>query len=195
MTCMIFLCIIALRNKTVAHTSLSSFDSKWPSLSRNLATMVTWCHKSPPNSFLCVLHTIHTWSVYQPFTTIEHLTSLKVFTVLFFKFCSYDRLISNSIECFHSRGQHLCKFIGTKGGVCKRKELNSHRICLGHQHGRRFIVLGHQYGGRDVMWKHSIEVVRFVFLSKHIFYIIHMHVFYVLALPWQMILFGYLIFL
>ena len=50
-----------------------------------------------------------------------------------------------SIECFHSRGQHLCKCIGTKGGVCIRRELNSHRICLGHQHGRR-----------DVMWKHSI---------------------------------------
>ena len=33
--------------------------------------------------------------------------------------------------------------IGTKGGVCIRKELNSHRICLEHQHGRRFIVLGH----------------------------------------------------
>ena len=55
------------------------------------------------------------------------------------------------IECFHSRGQHLCKFIGTKGSVCKRKEFNSQRTGLGHQHGRRFIVLGHQYGCRDVM--------------------------------------------
>ena len=33
-----------------------------------------------------------------------------------------------SIECFHSRGQHLCKFIGTKGSVCIRNEFNSHRI-------------------------------------------------------------------
>ena len=55
------------------------------------------------------------------------------------------------IECFHSRGQHLCKFIGKKGSVCIRKEFNSQRIVLGHQHGRRFIVLGHQYGCRDVM--------------------------------------------
>ena len=55
------------------------------------------------------------------------------------------------IECFHSRGQHLCKLIGTKDSVCIRKEFNSHRIGLGHQHGRRFIVLGHQYGRRDVM--------------------------------------------
>ena len=55
------------------------------------------------------------------------------------------------IECFHSRGQHICKFIGTKESVCIRKEFNSQRTGLGHQHGRRFIVLGHQYGRRDVM--------------------------------------------
>ena len=29
------------------------------------------------------------------------------------------------IECFHSRGQHICKFIGTKESVCIRKEFNS----------------------------------------------------------------------
>ena len=56
-----------------------------------------------------------------------------------------------SIECFHSRGLHLRKFIETKESVCIRKEFNSQRIGLGHQHGRRFIVLGHQYGRRDVM--------------------------------------------
>ena len=67
----------------------------------------------------------------------------------------FDYLI---IECFHSRGQHLNKFIGTKESVCIRKEFNSHRTGLGHQHGRRFIVLGHQYGRRDVMWKHSIDL-------------------------------------
>ena len=37
-----------------------------------------------------------------------------------------------------------------------RKEFNSQRTGLGHQHGRRFIVLKHQYGRRDVMWKHSV---------------------------------------
>ena len=63
---------------------------------------------------------------------------------------------TRNIECFHSRGQHLCKFIGTKESVCIRKEFNSHRTGLGLQHGRRFIVLGHQYGRRDAMWKHSI---------------------------------------
>ena len=55
------------------------------------------------------------------------------------------------IECFHSRGQHLSKFIGTTESVCIRKEFNSHRTSIGHQHGRRVIVLGHQYGRRDVM--------------------------------------------
>ena len=55
------------------------------------------------------------------------------------------------IECFHSRGQHLCKCIGTKESLCIRKEFKSHRIGLGHQHGGRFIVLGHQHGRRDVM--------------------------------------------
>ena len=37
-----------------------------------------------------------------------------------------------------------------------RKEFNSQRIFLVHQHGRRFIVLEQQYGRRDVMWKRSI---------------------------------------
>ena len=44
-------------------------------------------------------------------------------------------------------------FFGTKESVYIRKEINSHRIGLGHQHGRRFIVWEHQYGRRDVMWK------------------------------------------
>ena len=50
----------------------------------------------------------------------------------------------------------LCKFIGTKESVYIRKEFNSHRTCLVHQHGRRFTVLEHQYGHRDVMRKLSI---------------------------------------
>ena len=32
-----------------------------------------------------------------------------------------------------------------------RKDFNSHRTGLGHQHGHRFIVLGYKYGCRDVM--------------------------------------------
>ena len=45
---------------------------------------------------------------------------------------------------FHSRGQQPCKLIGTKESFYIRKEFNSHKIGLVHQHGRRFIVLGHQ---------------------------------------------------
>ena len=55
------------------------------------------------------------------------------------------------VERFHSRDQLTCKLIGTKGSIYIRKELNSHRTGLVHQHGRRFIVLEHQYGCRDVM--------------------------------------------
>ena len=36
-----------------------------------------------------------------------------------------------------------------------RKELNSHRIVLVHQHGSRYIVLEHQCDCRDFMSKHS----------------------------------------
>ena len=32
-----------------------------------------------------------------------------------------------------------------------RKDFNSQRTGLGHQHGHRFIVLGYKYGCRDVM--------------------------------------------
>ena len=55
------------------------------------------------------------------------------------------------MECFHSRGQHIWKFIVTKESLCIRKEFNSQGTGLGHQHGRPFIVSGHQYGRRDVM--------------------------------------------
>ena len=48
------------------------------------------------------------------------------------------------------------KFMGTKEIFYIRKEFNSHRIGLEHQHGRRFIVLENQYGRRDVMWIRSI---------------------------------------
>ena len=46
-------------------------------------------------------------------------------------------LLHLSKERFHSGDQHLCKFIGTKERVYIRKEVNSLRIGLGRQHGRR----------------------------------------------------------
>ena len=45
-----------------------------------------------------------------------------------------------------STGDLGVKFIGAERSVYIRKELNSHRTGLVHQHGRHFIVLGHQYG-------------------------------------------------
>ena len=62
-----------------------------------------------------------------------------------------DSISEHFIERFHSRGQHLCKFEGTKENVSTRKEFNSHRIGLEHQHGLRFIVVEHQNGHHDVM--------------------------------------------
>ena len=60
-------------------------------------------------------------------------------------------------ERFHSRGQHLCKFIGTKESVYIRNEVNSHRFGLVHQHRWHFIVLEHQFGYRDVTWKRFVS--------------------------------------
>ena len=54
---------------------------------------------------------------------------------------SCEKGVLEEIERLHSRGQHLCKFIGTKESIYIRKEFNSQRIFLVHQHGRRFIVL------------------------------------------------------
>ena len=51
---------------------------------------------------------------------------------------------------FHSRGQQLCKLIGTieTGSMAV---FNSHRFAYGHEHDHRLIVFGHQFGGCDVM--------------------------------------------
>ena len=53
------------------------------------------------------------------------------------------------VERFHSRGQHLCKFIGTNESIYIRRRFISHRIVF--EHGHHFIVLEHQYGRCDVM--------------------------------------------
>ena len=53
--------------------------------------------------------------------------------------------------CFHSRGQLVCKFIATKDSVYTRKEFNSQRTGLGHQHG-----------GSDVKWKGPIWISKLV---------------------------------
>ena len=45
-----------------------------------------------------------------------------------------------------------------------RKRFNSHRISLGHQHGRHFIILG--YGGRDVTNLLYLNCGRKIFLTR-----------------------------
>ena len=45
----------------------------------------------------------------------------------------------------------------TKESVYIRKELNSHRTGLVHQHVRCSIVLEHQYGCHDIMCMRSIQ--------------------------------------
>ena len=70
-------------------------------------------------------------------------------------FVLVSMILEQLIECFHSRGQQPCKFIGTKECFYIRKEFNSHGIGLGHQHGRRFIVLVHQYSRRFIVLVHQ----------------------------------------
>ena len=82
----------------------------------------------------------------------EHAPDMLLLLTDFCEWCEIFR----PIERFHSRGQRLWKFMGTKESVYIRKEFNSLRIGLEHQNGRRFIILEHQYGRRDVMWKRSI---------------------------------------
>ena len=65
-------------------------------------------------------------------------------------FLGWFTMNARSVECFYSRGQQLCKFIGTKESFYIRKSFNTKRIGLEDQHGRRFIVLVQSYGGRDV---------------------------------------------
>ena len=72
----------------------------------------------------------------------------------------YGRFMGSTVNDFLSierfqltwpASMQIYQIYGNKESVYIRKEFNSHRIGLGHQHGRRFIVLGHQYGRRDVM--------------------------------------------
>ena len=53
---------------------------------------------------------------------------------------------SSSIERFHSRGRHLCKFIGTKESLYVRKGLVWNSNMAG-----RFTALEQQYGCHDAM--------------------------------------------
>ena len=73
-----------------------------------------------------------------------YLRNVKIWITIRHFITSRNKL---AIERFYSRGRHLRQFIGTKESVYIRKEFNSQRIGLEHQHGRR-----------DVMWKRCIVV-------------------------------------
>jgi len=77
-----------------------------------------------------------------------------------FSFSSFLILDTILVERFHSRGQHLCKFIGKKESVYTKNEFNSYRNGLKHQNGRYGIVLENQFGHRDVMCKRSLYFQR-----------------------------------
>ena len=79
------------------------------------------------------------------------IVNMAMSDLLFLIFVTPPEMQLRYLKSIHSRVQQPCKFIGTKESVYIRKELNSHRIGLVHQHGRRFIVLEHQYGCRDIM--------------------------------------------
>ena len=59
--------------------------------------------------------------------------------------CFGSMLKERIIEHFHSRASiYANRYCNKKKIVCIRKEFNSHRAGLEHQHGCRFIASGHQ---------------------------------------------------
>ena len=57
----------------------------------------------------------------------NNISWIKLAGISLFPIFCIPTVILNAILCFHSRGQHPCKFIVTKESVCIRKEFNSHR--------------------------------------------------------------------
>ena len=69
------------------------------------------------------------------------------------------------IECFHSCGQHLCKFIETKESLSIRKEFNSQRILSGHQQWPPFHCFGTPIW---LPWRHVKTLYGHVSILIHI---------------------------
>ena len=104
-----------------------------------LMIMIIFTRAPAPNAWC--------WDIKQVYSPTSYCTSA---SQLFLGdwFCHCDLRIKWCIECFCWCGQQLCKFIGTKESVYKRKGFNPHS----------FIVLGHQYVCHDVIWKCSINL-------------------------------------
>ena len=74
------------------------------------------------------------------------------------------------IERIHSRVQQPCRFIGTKEIIYIRKELNTQRIVMVHQHTHRFIVLQHQLGCHMSSYAYTLYLTLLCFLLVKIHY-------------------------
>ena len=83
----------------------------------------------------------------QPFTS-QFSSSSSLHRLFFFTVWTSNFNEDTCKEGFHSRGQRLCKLIGTKESFTFyiNKRFNSQRIGFEHQHGRRFIIFEHQHG-------------------------------------------------
>ena len=65
---------------------------------------------------------------------------------------------ARSVERFHSRGQQLCKFIGTKRKFLHKKKKQYQKDWFGTPTwAPLYYLLVQSYGCRDVMWKRSIR--------------------------------------
>ena len=152
---------------------------KWPShhvnAIRNQKVIPVW------NSRRCEFSHVNTpWEIQASASWSSYINNYKrLFQLLNCRYTIDIIYTMKIIKSFHSRGQNLWKFIGTKEIVCIRKEFNFQRTGLGHQHGRRFIVLGHQYGRRDVMWKHSIQCQCFVKISREMMNLVNSFCFFI----------------
>ena len=79
-----------------------------------------------------------------------------------------NRYGCRDVMCIRSsRDQQPRKFIGTKESVNTRKELNSDRIGLLNQHGRRH-CFGSQNGYRDVMCMRSFALFCALFVAQSV---------------------------
>ena len=75
------------------------------------------------------------------------------------------------LERFHSRGQHLCKFMGTKEFFYIRRESNSHTNCLEHQF---LLVSVRHVGAHPDEHQCGVSVQISINLGKHLFgYLVH----------------------
>ena len=98
---------------------------------------------TPLSQTICMLLAFFLTTVFKDTGTISLGYLLRNCTPFYCQlYLFYDVINYLCVSCkkYDWRDQHLCKFIGTKESVYIRKESNSHRTSLGHQHGRRDVM-------------------------------------------------------